>query len=142
MTGPMKDIETAWRTVRIVHFAVLLTIPIYGVVGEFTGPQDAKDVAWLQQILMVVAAASIVLMLLVRKHRVSPAEEALRLRPEEADSLGRWVLGNVASFALCQSVGVCGLVLRLLGGTLAQSLPFYVAAIGLLLLLWPRRPLT
>jgi len=49
-------------------------------------------------------------------------------------------MGSIASFALCEAVGLFGLVLRILGEMLEQAAPFYGAAFFLLMIFFPRNP--
>ena len=69
---------------------------------------------------------------------VKMAEEALRLRPHDTQALNRWRGGTLASLCLCDSIALSGFALPLLGETLHWVLPFYGAAI-LLMLLWTPR---
>ena len=44
------------------------------------------------------------------------------------------------SFALCESAGLCGLVLRLLGATTLEAAPFFAGAFVLMLAFRPAAP--
>ena len=54
--------------------------------------------------------------------------------------LNRWQNANTASFVLCEAIGLLGFALRYLGSTREQAIPFYGAAILLLLIFFPRNP--
>jgi hypothetical protein len=71
---------------------------------------------------------------------VGTALDALRSIPDDPNSLAKWRQGVVLIDVLLETVVLFGFALRFLGGTLQQSLPFYAAGIGLMILWWPRRP--
>lgn len=77
----------------------------------------------------------------MRRVPVSPAEAAVASHPDDVAALNRWRGACIASLAVCEVVAVDGLILRILGFTLGQVAPFYLASFMLLAFFGPRRPL-
>lgn len=71
---------------------------------------------------------------------VGPALDTLGSMPDDPDALAKWRKGLVLSGVLLDAVVLYGFAFRVLGGTLQQSLPFYAAGIGLMIVWWPKRP--
>jgi len=135
----MTSLDAAVRILHFVHVAILLSIPLYALLGEVAGPSP-RDLGFLHKALLAVTVASFGLFTVFRITMVRPAEEVLGRNPEDTSALGRWTTGNIVTFALIESVALFGLVVRLLGGTFAQAVPFYAAAFLLLIFVVPRRP--
>jgi hypothetical protein len=86
------------------------------------------------------AAATGVAALVVRTKTIQPALDLLQTQPGDTSALNRWRSGSIVSYVLAESVVLFGFSLRIFGGTLALSAPFYIAAVVLMLFLRPRRP--
>jgi len=118
---------------------MLVSIGIYVVVGEVASRQLTTDV----KALYAISFASISLVgaiLVVRKTLVLQSEAELRQKPGDPVTIARWRTGYIVTYALCEALALFGLVLRILGFTLAQVWPYYAGGFVLLLLFWPRRP--
>ena len=129
----------ALRTIRLIQVAMLVSIGIYVVVGEVASRQLTTDV----KALYAISFASISLVgaiLVVRKTLVLQSEAELRQKPGDPVTIARWRTGYIVTYALCEALALFGLVLRILGFTLAQVWPYYAGGFVLLLLFWPRRP--
>jgi len=124
---------------RVLHLAILTTIPLYAFVGEWVGPPPG-EVGFLHKILVAAAVADLGLFTFFRITMLRSAEEGLASRPDDEAVLGRWFAANVVTFVLCETVALFGLVIRFLGGNLVQAGPFYAVAFLLLLVVFPRRP--
>ena len=94
----------------------------------------------MQLTLAMLAIGLGAAILFVRKGMIAGAEGTLRSQPEDTLALGRWRAGNIVTFALVEAIALYGLVLRMLGARLQDSVPFYAAAAVLLVVLGPRRP--
>jgi len=129
----------ALRTIRLIQVAMLVSIGIYVVVGEVASRQLTTDV----KALYAISFASISLVgaiLVVRKTLVLQSEAELRQKPGDPVTIARWRTGYIVTYALCEALALFGLVLRILGFTLAQVWPYYAGSFVLLLLFWPRLP--
>ena len=136
----MNMVEANLRTLRIVHIALTVVVPMYAVAGELVGPKEARDVTLFAAAFAVMAATTIGMAFYFRSARIQPAVEALRMKPTDAPSLEQWRAGSIVCFVLAEAVAVYGFVLRFLGSSLALAAPFYAVSFLLLLLWTPRRP--
>ncbi len=132
--------EEKLRTVRALHAAMLLACLLYVPVGEMVGPKEPKDVQMLLMILGFLGVAELGVAMLLRPHMVGAAEEILGRSPDDPAALQQWQTGHILLYAMCESVAIFGLVLRLLGATLTQTLPFAGACVLMMLAWAPRRP--
>jgi hypothetical protein len=137
---PVLTIENSMRAIRILYGLILYSIILCVVMTEKFFHHEAHDVrliwfGFLLSGLMVVSIAAY-----FRFKMLQPAAETLQTSPGDRMALSRWRFGNILSFVLAESLFLFGFALRFLGGTSIQSTPFYAAAIGLMLVWWPRRP--
>ena len=135
----MQSLESALRNLRIIHIALLASIPLYAFAGEFLEPVP-RDVSRIHRVLLVLLVAELGAVTVIRSRIVAPAQEALRLPTPDPGEVQRWFTGSFISYVICEAVTLLGLVLRFLGGTFAQAAPFYAAGFVLLLFLAPRNP--
>jgi hypothetical protein len=136
----MLTLDDSVRSARVLHIVFAMSIPIFAGIAELTGTRAEPDVSVIFPVLLVVAAADAVAVFFFQSRLISPAAEGLRLRPDDAAQISRWMMGQIVSFALCEAIGLFGFVLRFLGGTLGQAAPFYVLSFFLLVPLYPRSP--
>jgi hypothetical protein len=134
----MTPIELNVRQTRILHAVMLFSMFLYAVVGEKMGPAASPLQPSFYRAFVVLAAALVGVALILRSRILMPAVEALKAHPDDPVAWTRWRFGNILTFVLCESVALFGFALRMLGGNLAASLPFYAAAI-LLMLIWAPR---
>jgi hypothetical protein len=118
----------------------LPTIPLYALVGEFIGAWASLDIAPVRLGFFIVAATGVLLSFQLRARWIPSAVDALRRSPNDAQAAQRWYSAHYVSLVCAEIVGLFGLSLRLLGGTLFESLPFYIIGFGLTLAWFPRRP--
>jgi hypothetical protein len=76
----------------------------------------------------------------VRRTLVLRAGETLATRPEDNLSLNHWRTGYIATYVLCESLALFGLILRFRGSPVEASVPYYLGGFVLLLFFWPRQP--
>jgi hypothetical protein len=136
--GPERKINAA-ATLRIVHKLLVASTFIYAIFGELFGPVQHRHLKLYQVVLMTVAVGTLGLVLVVKTQMVDPAARTLASSPGDTDAHTRWRAGNLAVMAMSEAVVLYGFVLRIIGGTLSQALPFYVAGLLMLLLMQPRR---
>ena len=140
MPQPALTLDNSIRSIRIIYAALLFTMILYVLTAEKLSHQEPHDIhtiwlAFLVSGLMIVAVA-----LSFRIKMLEPAGETLQAKADDQRALARWRAGNILSFVLVETVALFGFVLRFIGGTTWQSLPFYVVGIALMLVWWPRRP--
>jgi hypothetical protein len=76
----------------------------------------------------------------VRRTLVLPSEAALKERSDDRVVVARWRTSYLFLYALCEALGLFGLILRMSGFTLANVWGFYLGGFLLLLLYSPRAP--
>jgi hypothetical protein len=127
---------------RVVQWTMLGSILLYAVAGKiisFTAhPVDSS----LSYVFTTAGVALVGMIFVVRRTLVLRPAEALAARPDDSISLSHWKTGYIATYTLCEALALFGLVLRFLGFTFQQSLPFYVAGFVLLLFFAPREPIS
>ena len=133
--------ETALRTLRLIQVAFILSVVVYMVIGEMAGSHPAESNPTIGLAMAVFAASTVGIVVIVRRVMLVPAGAVLTSNPNDGSGIARWRAANIVVLALCESIGLYGFVLRFLGFTLAQTMPFYLAAILMMLYFGPKRPL-
>jgi len=131
--------ESAVRLVRLIQVAMLVSIAMYGVVGEMAARPTAPNKTFYYAISFI-SISLVGAVLVVRKTLVLHSEAQLREKPDDDVILARWKAGHILTYALCEALALFGLVLRLLGFTLGQVWYFYLGGFALLLFFTPRAP--
>jgi len=130
------------RRLRVVQWTMLGSILLYAVVGKIINfaahPADSS----LSYIFTTAGVALVGMIFVVRRTLVLRPAEDLASRPDNSISLSHWKSGYIATYALCEALALLGLVLRILGFSFQQGLPFYVASFVLLLFFGPREPMS
>lgn len=132
--------ESTMRTLRILHVTFILTIILFAAVGEFLAPPRNKDLDIMLFPLSFVALADLGIGVFLRKSSLDPARETLRLNPSDAAAIEAWRRGHIISFVFAESIGMFGLMIRLVTGSREFALPFFVAGMAALILWAPRPP--
>jgi hypothetical protein len=132
--------DASLRIVRIVRIAMLLSIVMYGFVGEYARPPMNSPNPIIFYALTFVSISMAALIIWMRRLLISPAEAVLAANASETTALNRWRAGYMVIYAICEAIALYGLVLRFLGFTLSQVAPFYAAGFILLVFLSPRPP--
>jgi len=130
---------TVLRTVRMIQIALLASVVMYVWVGERVSRNLPSNLT-LYYAVSLAAITVIGVILVVRRTLLAHSEAQLRVKPEDSELLGRWRAGYIVIYALCESLALFGLVLRVLGFPLSQTWAFYLSSFGLMLLFGPRRP--
>ena len=135
--------EPARKLLQVVRGGLLTSIAIYVFMGERLSPNLAavpdRNVYFA---ITLVAITTVGMIFAVRRAFVLRAEATLAAQPGDEAAINRWRTGYIIVYALCETVALFGFVLRFLGFTLAQVLPFYVVGFVLMLLFAPRIPST
>jgi hypothetical protein len=136
-------IGPAVRLVRQVQIAMLVSIALYAVAGEMLAGKLTHDPAnTLFHALSFISISLVGATVVVRRTLVMPSEALLKERSDDSLAVARWRTGYLFLFALCEVLGVFGLILRMAGFTLANVWGFYLGGFLLLLLYSPRAPRT
>ena len=130
---------SAARLVRQVQIAMLATIALYAVVGQRLAGKLAHDPAnALFHALSFISISLVGATVVIRRTLVLPSEVLLKERSDDALAVARWRTGYLFLYALCEMLGVFGLILRMSGFTLGNVWGFYLGGFLLLLLYSPR----
>ena len=132
-------IGPAVRLVRQVQIALLVSIVLCAVAGEMLPGRLAHDPAnTLFHALSFISISLVGATVVVRRTLVLPSEALLKERSDDSVTGAQWRTGYLFLYALCEVVGVFGLILRLTGFPLGNVWGFYLGGILLLLLYSPR----
>lgn len=127
------------KKLRLLQACLLATIPLYVYAGEVLGPAKPKDVKPIGLFLVLLAALNIWSVLSGGRRAVAKASNVLRSCGDDALAMRRWFGANVVSLTSSEPLALYGWILRIFGGTLLQSVPFYACALLLLLISTLRR---
>src|ERR1700674_5244577 len=134
-------IGPAVRLVRQVQIALLVSIALCAVAGEMLAGKLAHDPAnALFHALSFISISLVGATVVVRRTLVQPSEALLKERSDDTVVDARWRTVYLFLYALCEVLGVFGLVLRMSGFTLGNVWGFYLGGFLLLLLYSPRAP--
>jgi len=129
--------ESTRRFIQTVRFILLGAIVIYGLI-VLRLPSSATPKPVVLQAITVLAASLVVLLFVMRRIQVRPAEAILEKQPQDAKALARWRQGHLVTYILSLSIAFYGLVLHFLGFSVSQVAPFFIVGAVLILFLRPR----
>jgi tellurite resistance protein TehA-like permease len=135
--------EAAVRVLRIVRHTMLASIVIYCLITERTLEHGSLHSAPNPTMFYGIALVAVFIVTSIfsfRRKFVLNSETTLVTKPADAKALRRWRAGYLVVYASSEAVALYGVVLRFMGFTLSQVLPFYLAGFVLLLFFAPRRP--
>jgi hypothetical protein len=130
----------ALRILRVVQGAMLVSVVLYGIVGEAVGPVPRGIDPTLSYLFATLSVAIVGTILVVRRTLVLRAADTLASRPEDTLSLNHWRTGYIATYILCEALALFGLILRLRGSPAQASVPYYLGGFILILFFRPKAP--
>jgi hypothetical protein len=134
-------IGSAARLVRQFQIAMLVSIALYAVAGEMLAGKLAHDPAnALFHALSFISISIVGATVVIRRTLVLPSEGLLKERSDDSMAVARWRTGYLFLYALCELLGVFGLILRMSSFALGNVWGFYLGGLVLLLLYSPRAP--
>jgi len=139
---PAREELQAYKAVLLVlYFTLLATIALYWFVQELVAAdRQPAELGLLPTVLLAVGAGTAMAVLVLRFSLIPPLLSAATA--ELAPRLARLRAYYIACFALAEAVALYGFVLRVLGGSREDIIPFYLAAVVLFALCFPRTPET
>jgi hypothetical protein len=136
-------IGPAVRLVRLVQIALLASIALYAVAGEmFARILTRAPANTLFHALSFISISIVGATVVVRRTLVLPSEALLKEQSDDSVTVARWRTGYLFLYAMCEVLGVFGLILRMAGYTLGNVWGFYLGGVLLLSLYSPRAPRT
>jgi hypothetical protein len=130
MVATLKFIQT-------VRFVLAGAVVMYAFV-IFRLPSSAKPNPTMLRALTVVAVSVAILIFVMRRIQVLPAEAILQGQPQDAKALARLRQGYLVTYALSLSIALYGVVLHFVGFSMSQIAPFFVAGFALIVFLGPK----
>ncbi|HKR85006.1 MAG TPA: hypothetical protein VJS37_12690 [Terriglobales bacterium] len=131
--------ESARRGLRIVRFAMLISIALYFGMARMI-PSHASPNPLIFRVIALFAFANLGALVWLRKLLVAIPFQVLRSRPEDAAALGKWKSGQLITWALGESIALYGLILHFLGFSMGSVIPFFLAGASLILIFPPSLP--
>jgi hypothetical protein len=133
------ELEAYGRMIKILYFTLFATIPMYWFIQEavVAGWEPAETGA-VKTALLVAGAGTAAVVLFLRYSLIPPLLAGATL--EWAQRLARLRAYYIFCFAVSETVALYGFVLRLVGGSRQDAVPFFAAAVALFLLCYPRTP--
>jgi hypothetical protein len=138
----MSSMDAALKVLRIIQVALISSVVLCMLVGEIAGKHQSVGNSGIAIAIAGMAATTVVIVVMLRRAMLMPAALVVSTNGAEGAAITRWKAANIVVLALCESIGVYGFVLRFVGFTLMQAMPFYLAAILMMLYFGPRRPVT
>jgi F0F1-type ATP synthase membrane subunit c/vacuolar-type H+-ATPase subunit K len=132
----------ALKTLRAVQWSMLGSILVYAVLGEGLGPGRRAVDPSVSYLFTTLGVAIVGVIFVLRRTLVLRAAQGLASHPDDSLILRHWRTGYLATYALCEALALFGLVLRFLGCSLQQSVPYYIGGFVLLFFFRPRQPAT
>lgn len=139
-----SDPRDVYRVLQLLYFILLVAIALYWLIAEgvfgIEPPRigEIESLGTAKFILALIALADVILVLYYRYSRIPS------LLRQPATDYAQVVRRLRASYMIClvvaQSVALYGFVLRILGGSRDDAIPFFLGAVVLFLLCYPRVP--
>lgn len=133
--------ETVFKKVRLIQWALLLAIPLFAWVAEIGRDRGSANWTWRHWLAMGLCIWSILGAFRLRSRLLRRSRETLMNKGADAKAAKQWEAGQILSLAVAEGVAYYGLVVRMVfRGTLFQASIFYLMGILLLLYWTPHRP--
>lgn len=129
--------EETREFIQTVRFILAGAIVMY-VLVVLRLPSSATANPTILRALTVVAVAITILIFIMRRLQVFPAEAILQAQPHDKKALARLRQGYLVTYVLSLSIALYGLVLHFLGFSMSRVAPFFLAGFALILFLGPR----
>lgn len=124
---------------KVLYAVLFASVVFYWVVQELVAAdREPKDLGVLKLALLVAAGSTAVVVFYLRFSRIPPLLSAPTLEP--GPRLAQLRTYYIVCFALGETIALFGFVLRILGGSRVDSLPFYFISVVFFLLSYPRAP--
>ena len=134
--------DRAFNNLRIVQWAMLFSIVLYPVIASLVKPPARNLDPAVSYLFTTLGVAMVGAIFVVRRTLVFRAAASLTTQPDDVLSLSYWQTGYIVTYALCEALALFGMVQYFLGGSLRQSMPYFIGGLILLLFFSPRKPST
>lgn len=130
----------ALSMLRSIQWTMLGSIVLYGILGKVARPLSQGVDPGLSYLFATLGVAIVGIIFVVRRTLVFRAEASLANEPEDSLSLNQWRTGYITTYALCEALGLFGLILQFMGGGLQAGVPYYLSGFVLLFFFRPQQP--
>ena len=115
--------ESAFRKVRLIQWALLLAIPLFAWVAEIGRSNGSSDWTWRHWLAISLCVWSVSGAFRLRRRMLRQSKEKLMRNTADAKAAKQWEAGQVISLAMAEGVAYWGLVIRMVfHGALWQAL--------------------
>ena len=133
--------ESAFKKVRLIQWALLLVVPLLAWVAEIGRGSGSNDWTWRHWLAVGLCIWSVSGAFRLRSRLLRRSKEKLMNNAGDEKAAKQWEAGQVIGLAIAESVAFWGLVIRMVfHGALWQASIFYVMGVLLLLFWTPRMP--
>ncbi len=131
-----RSTSESLRTVRIIGFVMLFTVPLYFLCAEFLTRNQERIILPLIKNVLTLVALLIFAAVLILRFRFLPEVSRAAGPADLAAMVARHRMVSIQGMAWSESVAIIGFALRFLGASRNYVLAFYVlGAFGILLFL-------
>lgn len=132
-----SSMQAARKLIQVVRFALAGAVVMYLFI-ILRIPATTKPNLVLLRGLGFLAIVDVIVVFVMRRVLVFPAEAVLQDQPQDATALARWKAGYIVTYALSMSIALYGLVLHFFGFPLGQVVPLVLASFALFIFLGPK----
>jgi uncharacterized protein YqhQ len=125
------------KLIQIIRFALAGVVVMYLFIIVRIPSTTKPNLALLRGVGFL-AVLDVILVFVMRRILVFPAEAVLQNQPQDAKALARWKAGYIVTYALSMSIALYGLVLHFFGFSLGQVVPLLLASFALFVFLGPK----
>lgn len=136
---PAVDVKALLRFLKIVYFSMFVAVGLYWVVLEEVAARiEPAELGVVKTSLAAVAAILGGVVLYLRFARIGAL--LTETTSDWSQRLARLRFFYILCFTLSEAVAIYGFVVRFLGGDRGDAIPFFLGAVVLFLLCYPRVP--
>jgi hypothetical protein len=133
-------LDQTLRALRILQGVFIVTMFLYLYVLSVVPHQPGNIAPAMFWGVAAMAFGALCAGQFVRKRMVGGALEKLRVDPDDRAALGTWRVGVILACVFTETIALFGFALRFLGAGWRHVGPFFVVAIGTLVMTFPQRP--
>lgn len=126
-----------YKIIQIIWLAMLASLAVYAAVSHLAGNSIRQDFGegipldLIRNVLIGISAAELALVHLIKKKILT-----IHRGMGQQTVIQKYLLASVLSYAICESIGIFGLLLYLLGGS--QETLYSFIGISALAMFWHR----
>jgi hypothetical protein len=137
----VNELKARLRTLRLIQFALILSILMFARVAEFDRDPGTSDWTLRHWFVIALALWGVLGGLRFRHRMLTRSQQTLTIDTSDPKVLKQWMSGHIYGMAIAESLALWGVVVRMsLSGAFWQASLFYAASLTLLLLWTPQFP--